>query len=359
MGLMESILRPPLVGIDIGASGIKAVELVHSKTPRLVAYNRVALPVGAVGENGEIVERGALVKALGLLRESGVFTSQRAAVGLPAGGVTIRKISVPQMSAAELRHQLYWEAEQYLPVDVNEVNVDSAIIGPSNLPGQTTPKMDVLLVAARKDTVATYSSLAQEAGWQVSVVDSQPFALGNSFVFNFGYRWKRSAVDVASLVVDLGAGQTKLVIVEGDKTTFSKELTQGGNLCTRWIADALGLSFLEAERTKLSNPEPPVLGIIERFSATLVEEVARAVGQYTSKQTDLGLQGIYLCGGGVHLPGIGPCFEERFSIPVHPLNPIQNIAGAGRALPRQALHELPYLGAVGVGLALRQLGDSQ
>src|SRR4051812_12342045 len=113
MGFLDGILGRPLVGLDIGISGIKAVELSGRRSPRLVAYNRLPLPWDTISADGEINAPDVVVTALRRLFESSGFTSNRVAVGASGPGIITKKISVSKMTPSELRHQLYWEAEQY------------------------------------------------------------------------------------------------------------------------------------------------------------------------------------------------------------------------------------------------------
>jgi type IV pilus assembly protein PilM len=124
MGLMSSFFERQLVGLDIGVSGIKAVEIAGKKTPRLVAYNRLPLPWETISSDGEIRQRETVIAALKKLFTIRAFTTKKVAVGASGNAIITKKISVPRMTAAELNHQLYWEAEQYIPFNINEVNLD-------------------------------------------------------------------------------------------------------------------------------------------------------------------------------------------------------------------------------------------
>lgn len=359
MRLLKSIFAKQLIGLDIGVSGIKAVELSGPKNPRLIAYNRVPLPWDTVSREGEIRRRDYVVSALKKMFEGRCFGSKRVAVGAFGNAIITKKITVPKMTSAELEHQLYWEAEQYIPFDVNEVNLDFAILGLSRTTQSQTPMMDVLLVAAKKDYIQNMKSVVEEAGLIADVIDNQAFALGNSFEFNYSYTLKDDKAAFMNVIVDFGAGSTKISVVEGDKTTFTRELRQSGIGCTQLLSERLGVSLVEAEKLKINDGQNDgVYPIISEFSQSLIDEISRTLDFVATQNTDATLQGVYICGGGSKLIGLSETMAERLSIPVNRLNPIHNVSGSGKKMNTEAIREMNYLGAVAVGLALRQAGDS-
>ncbi len=360
MKWFRSLFERQLVGLDLGVSGIKAAEIQSQKTPRLLAYNRVPLPWGTISPEGEIADRGTVVVALKKLFSSGGFTTKNVAIGLSGNSIMTKKITIAQMKPAELREQLYWEAEQYIPFNVNDVNLDFAVLGASRTQGDNgTPMMDVLLVAAKKDYVHELSQLVQEAGLVPSVLDNQVFALGNAFEFNYGHIVDSNPGGATSVIVDFGAGSTKISVVEGDKTVFTRELRQSGSGCTQLVAERLGIGFGEAEKMKIDEAESDAVApIIAEYVASLTDEVARTLDYSITQSGDNSIQGVYVCGGGSKTSGLFESLEKRLPSPVQPLNAVQNIAGSGRKMSVQAIRELGYLGAVAIGLSLRTTGDA-
>lgn len=359
MKFLTSLLKKPLVGLDIGVSGIKAVELSGRKTPRLVAYNRVPLPRNCISSDGEIRDREMVITALKKLFEARAFSSNKVAVGASGNSVMTKKISVPKMSSNELANQLYFEAEQYIPFSASEVNLDFAVLGPSGGSQTGSGTLDVLLVAAKKDYVANLTQLIEEAGLKAEVIDNQAFALGNAFEFNYGYLTNNAGQGAVSVIIDFGAGSTKISIVEGDKTSFTRDLRQSGISCTQMLGERLGVPFDQAERIKIDDgATPAVRTITGEFIAILVEEITRTLDYYISQSAERSIQGIYVCGGASRLDGLSPALEARLPAPVQPLNPVQNIAGSGKKMNAQAIRELSYLGSVAIGLSLRTTGDA-
>jgi type IV pilus assembly protein PilM len=352
MGIWQ-IFEKSLVGLDIGVSGIKAVELSPEKTRRLMAYNRIPLPFNAISPDGEIKNRDVVIAALKTLFATKEFTSNRVAVAGFGNSIITKKIQVDRMKPEELREQIYWEAEQYIPFDVNDVNLDFAILSSNNI---TTPnKMDVLLVAAKKDYIQSLNEVMEEAGLTVAAIDTQAFALGNSFEFNYGHVVDTSGTTV--VLVDFGAGSTKVSVFEGDKTTFTRDLRQCGLSCSLMLSERLGVSLDEAENLKIKDfSNATVAAILEEFNNLVADEVARTIEFSLTQSADAALDGVYICGGTSRTAGLFPVLEKKLSAPVKKLNPVQNIAGSGRRMNAQAIQEMTFLGTVAIGLGLRTGG---
>jgi type IV pilus assembly protein PilM len=355
VGFLDALFRKSLVGLDIGISGIKAVQLVRQKkSVRLMAYNRIPLPWNAISPDGEIKERAAVVTALKRLFDSRAFSSHSVALGTCGHSVITKKITLPKMKREELSNQIYWEAEQYLPFNPAEVNMDFVILGPSTTSQADTPMMDVLLVAAKKDYIKTLMEITEEAGLRPEIVDNQSFALGNAFEFNYA----QGGGDPTYAIIDFGAGTTKISIVEKDKTTFTRELRQSGSACTSLISERLSIGVDQAERAKIFEPEHALVKpVLAEFVAALVEEIARTLDFYSTQSADRSLDGVYVCGGGSKTQGLIQTLESKISARVSELNPVKKIAGSGKGLKSHVVQEISCLGTVAVGLALRNVGD--
>jgi type IV pilus assembly protein PilM len=354
MGIWQ-LFEKSLVGLDIGVSGIKAVELSPGKSRRLMAYNRIPLPWNTISPDGEIKNREVLINALRALFANKEFTSKKVATAGFGNSIITKKIQVDRMKPEELREQIYWEAEQYIPFDVNDVNLDFAILGSSHT--MVADKMDVLLVVAKKDYIQNLQDLLEEAGLAPTVIDTQSFALGNSFEFNYGHLTDLVPGGNINILVDFGAGSTKVSVFEGDKTTFTRDLRQSGMNCSLMISERLGVSLDEAESLKIHDAEDSgVSALLAEYNTGLAEEVSRTIDFCLSQSVDASLDGVYVCGGGSRAVGLIPLLSSRLTAPVKPLNPVQNIAGSGKRMNAHAIQEMMYLGSVAVGLALRKGG---
>jgi len=358
MSFLDSILKKQVIGLDIGISGIKALELSAEKIPRVIAYNRVPLSWDTISVEGEVRDHKGLVAALKALFEVGNFGSRNVAVSAFGRSIISKRISVPEMSEDELQHQLYFEAEQYLPFNTDEVNLDFAILGPNTQRLESQPQMDVLLVAAKKDAINYLKSLVKESGLVPTLIDTQAFALSNIFEYNYENVMK-GQVSNSVAIIDFGAGSTKVTVIEGNQTAFSREVQYSGTGCSKEISDKLGVSIQEAELLKINNPrEEAVLAVIHEYSNALVDEISRSLDYFMSQSQDASIDGIFVCGGGVLLYGLLDQLNERMPAPVEKLNPLKHIVGSGQKIDSQVLDEISCLGAVAAGLSLRRSGDN-
>lgn len=354
---LKALFARDLIGLDMGVSGIKVVEIKMGKQPRFVAYNRIPLPWGVISSEGKIKNRDVVVSALKKLFKPGHFSSKHVAVAAFGNSIIIKKITVPRMSREELQHQLYWEAEQYIPFDVNEVNLDFAILGPST-GAQGKPQMEILLVAAKKEYIKDLTSVLEEAGLKPDIIDSQAFALGNAFAFSYGEFLTHE--EPCHVIIDFGAGTTKISVLEGSKTVFCRELRQAGIACTEFIAERLRVSFLDGESHKLTKPNAKELKpIIEEFVHTMVDELVRTVDFYLSQVRDRSIQKIYICGGASKLSGLHDLLKERMPAPVERFECTRHLSGTGHKINKRMLEENSLLGAVSIGLAVRKRSDGR
>ncbi|MFM8268945.1 MAG: type IV pilus assembly protein PilM [Pseudomonadota bacterium] len=357
MRFLDTILKKQLVGLDIGISGIKAVEISSDKSPRLLAYNRIPLNWDTISIEGEIKDRSALIQALKKLFAVGNFSSRNVSVGAFGRSIISKRITVPMMTEEELDHQLYWEAEQYIPFNPDEVNLDFAILGPNTQTLAQEPKMDVLLVAAKKDFITLLKSLTKEAGLNPVVIDTQAFALGNAFSFNY-QSWGQEHGCSTSALIDFGAGSTKISVIESQRTTFSRDIQQCGTQCSEIIMDRLGVGLEDAERLKIEKTSEPVIQpILVEYSHLLADEVSKTIDFFLSQATDRSIDAIFVCGGGVNLFGLQEILKEKMPAPIYLLNPLKHILGTGHQVNQVALREIACLGTVAAGLSLRKPGD--
>ena len=170
------------------------------------------------------------------------------AASLSGNAVIVKKISLPIMSDGELAESIYWEAEQYIPFDIQDVNLDYQILDRGDAAsGKGT--MDVLLVAAKKEKIADYTGVIAQAGRAAVVVDVDAFALQNAYEVNYG-------IDPNAVVVLLNAGAsaTNINILQGDQSVFTRDISIGGNAYTEALQRELNLPFEIADALKRGLP---------------------------------------------------------------------------------------------------------
>jgi type IV pilus assembly protein PilM len=344
----------PVLGLDIGSSSVKMVDLepVGSRI-RLRRYGYCPLPPEAIVQgslmnapaiSGAIRESSAAVRGKG----RGVSTS------VSGHSVIVKKISMPAMSEAELEEQIRWEAEQYIPFDINEVNVDYQILQEAGIEGQ----MDVLLVAAKRDLIDDYLNVVSDAGVNLTVLDVDAFAISNAYEHNYE---PSSESNVA--LVDIGASVVTISIMNGNVPVFTRDVSAGGNHYTEEIQKTLNITFEEAESIKqgggagsTSKDVVPqeIEDTIQSVSETLVGEIQRSLDFYRATHSSRPVEKVLLSGGCARTPGLAKLFQSRANVPVEIMDPLRRIELPSSLDQPDAFHDLAPTFAVAIGLALRR-----
>jgi len=234
----------PVVGLDIGSSAVKAVELKPSgKSYKVTAVGVEPIPPDSIVD-GAIIDGTAVADAIKRLFENKAFKSKEVAASLSGNAVIVKKISLPVMTEAELSESIYWEAEQYIPFDIQDVNLDYQILDPGT-GADSKGTMEVLLVAAKKEKIADYTGVIAQAGKVPVVVDVDAFALQNAYEMNYG-----NEPDAVVVLLNAGASAININIVTGDQSLFTRDISIGGNAYTEAVQKELNLPFESAEQLK-------------------------------------------------------------------------------------------------------------
>ena len=353
---LPSIGSKSMVGLDIGSSSVKAVELVSKgkdKEFELTNLGVAPLPNEAIVQ-GAFLNSSAIVEAIREAIEKGKIRSKHVAAAVSGHSVIVKKVSLPSMSRDELEEQIRWEAEQYIPFDVNEVNLDFQILDPDGSDGQ----MDVLLVAAKKDLIDDYVQVITEAGLTPATIDVAAFAVENAFEANYDV----GSGDVVALV-NIGAQVVNINIVSGGAPTFTRDITTAGNQYTEEIQKALSVSFDEAERIKLGGQRKEdnqevvpqeVEHAMQSVTETVIGEISRSLDFYAATTADSRIERVFLAGGTAKVSNFRAAFAERTGHTVEILNPLARMMPTTKFDPDYLDEVAPTLG-VGVGLALRRV----
>lgn len=339
----------PVIGLDIGSSAIKLVEAEKKRGGWVVrSFTSVNLPEDTIVD-GEIVNHAAVVEAIkNLIRESGV-RSRLVATSVAGSSVIIKHISIPKTSPKEVEDQVYWEAEQYIPFDMKEISLDFDIVQEDMGDG----KMDILLVAAKKDFIEKRLATVKESGFQPYVLDVDALAMANVFWENYDM-----TPDNAVVLVDVGASLTKINIVSDSTTIFTRDVAVGGKNLTQEIQNKLGISFQEAEVLKIdacSTGQIPeeVLPLVNAISENVALEIRRSLDFYAASPVQLPITAVFLCGGASRIPGLSNMLSEILGLPIEYLNPFAKVACSGRQFNEEFLAAISSSAAVPLGLALR------
>ena len=357
MQFVPRLRSKSIVGLDIGSSCVKAVEVVSRGDGfELVHLGIAPLPHDAIVD-GAFLNSGAIADAIREAVAKSGTKAKNVAAAVSGHSVIVKKISVPAMTVEELEESIRWEAEQYIPFDVNEVNLDFEVIQH----GDAERPMEVLLVAAKRDLIDDYVNLIGEAGLTPSVIDVAGFAVENAFETNY----EPGPEDVVA-VINIGAQVTNINVVSAGVPAFTRDVSTGGNQYTAEIQRALSISFDEAERIKIGEPSvresqdvvpQEVEQAMRAVTNTLVGEIARSLDFFSATAADTRIQRVVLAGGSARVPGIDTVFRERTGLEVEILNPLHKMMPSNRFDPEFLAQVGPALG-VGIGLALRRVDES-
>jgi type IV pilus assembly protein PilM len=343
-----------LVGLDIGSSAVKAIELKPSgKGYKVGAIAIEPVPPDSIVD-GSIIDSAAVTEAVRRVFAGKAFKAKDVAASLSGNAVIVKKITLPVMSHQELSESIYWEAEQYIPFEITDVNLDYEVIDAGTGPnGNGT--MEVLLVAAKKDKIADYTNVITQAGKTPVVVDVDAFALQNAYEANYG--------PAAGIVVLLNAGASaiNINILSGRNSVFSRDVSMGGNAFTEAVQKELNLEFDGAEQLKKGQPLEganfdAARPALKAMTDNVLLEVEKTFDFYKGTASNDHIDRIVLSGGASRVEGFADALHDRFQAPVERFDPFRQVIYDESRLDIPA-EEMAFVAAVAVGLALRRAGD--
>jgi len=343
-----------LVGLDIGSSAVKAIELKPAgKGYKVAAYASEPIPPDSIVD-GAIIDGAAVVDAIRRAFDTRGIKTKDVAASLSGNAVIVKKIALPSMTDAELSESIQWEAEQYIPFDIQDVNLDYQILNRADVGGKST--MEVLLVAAKKEKIADYTGVIGQAGRVAVVIDVDAFALQNAYEVNYG-------IEAGAVVVllNIGASATNINILDGDQSVFTRDLSIGGNAYTEALQKELNLPFEQADQLKRGvavdgvsfDDARPVLRAV---TENAILEVQKTFDFYRASAASDRISRIVVSGGAARAEGFIDMLGERFQAPVETFDPFKKVAFDAARFKLDAADVAPTA-AVAVGLALRRAGD--
>jgi type IV pilus assembly protein PilM len=351
------LLRRPksLVGLDIGSSAVKAVELKPAgKAYKVSAFGSEPVPPDSIVD-GAIIDGGAVADAIRRLFDGRGIKTKDVAASLSGNAVIVKKITLPVMTEAELAESIYWEAEQYIPFDIQDVNLDYQILDSGTKGGKGT--MDVLLVAAKKEKIADYTGVIAQAGRSAVVVDVDAFALQNAYEVNYGIQ--PGAVIV---LLNAGASATNINILNGDQSVFTRDISIGGNAYTEALQKELNLPFELADQLKRGVAVDGVTfdearPVLRAVSENVMLEIQKTFDFFKATAASDRIDRIMLSGGASRAEGFTEMLTERFEAPVEVLDPFKRVGFDVKKFKVESAADVAPTVAVAVGLALRRVGD--
>jgi len=341
-----------LIGVDIGTSSVKVIQVRKSgKGYHLLKHGVEKLPPQSIVD-GHVMNHGAVVDALRKLFRELKISQREVALSISGNSVIIKKLNLPLMKAEELEEQIQWEAEQHIPFDIPEVELDYNILSENPAAGQ----MDVLLVAAKKDEIQDLVEVVREARLKPLVVDIDAFAIQNVYELNYGY----SVGEIIALL-NVGAEVTTINIVADGISQFTRDISNGGNMITEEIQKQLQVSYEEAEAYKAggtigSHEVVPreVDGIVGNVVDSLAGEIQRSLDFFMATSNKGEVQKIYLTGGTANIAQLRASIERRARVPVELLDPFRRVNYDDRKFNREMLRAQAPQASICLGLALRK-----
>ena len=342
-----------IIGLDIGSRSIKAAEIVETKRgSTLKNFGIIDIAHGAI-EEGTINNPETVAESLQQLFKSSGFHESNVAVSIGGYSVIVKKILVQTMAEEQLQETIHFEAEQYIPFDISDVNLDFQILGES----ESNPnQMNVFLVAAKKEMLDDYINLMNLAGLNPCIIDVESFALQNSFEASYDAQNQ----DVA--LIDIGASKTSLNILKNAASVFMRDVSLGCGQINQKIMSLIECSFEEAEQLKYGNTpdklSPDDLkGIVSSVVADWCTEIRRALDFFYSTYPDDQIKRIVLSGGGANIAEFRKLLATEASTEVEIINPFQNFHIENKKLDDAFIKQVAPQAAVCMGIAMRKVGD--
>src|SRR6202162_1210508 len=336
-----------LVGLDIGSSSIKAVELKSTKAGyELVSFGMEPLAQDTVVD-GAIMDAPQVANAISKIFDTQKIKTKNVGSSVSGHSVIVKRVPLPLMTEEELFDRIPSEASQHIPFDIADVNLSYQLLESMD------SQMDVLLVAVKKDKILNHTNVLAQAGKTPGVVDIDAFALQNCFEVNY----EPDPSQVVALL-NIGASVMNINIVRGWTPLFTRDVSVGGNQYTDALQKELDLSFEDAEKLKMGGTLAGVsdeqrTGILRSGSDILILEIQKTFDFFRATASGENIRRIYVAGGTSRVPGLLDLLKEEFAMPVEELDPFRKIAiNSGRHDESQIRELAPRL-AIAVGLALR------
>jgi len=345
--------KDTLVGLDIGSRSLKAAEISESKRGReLKRFGITELAHGAI-EDGTINDPEAVAESIRQLFKAYNIKERNVAISIGGYSVIVKKIAVQTMDEEQLQETIHFEAEQYIPFDISDVNLDFQILGAN----ETNPnQMNVFLVAAKKEMVNDYVNVANLAGLNPCIVDVEAFALQNIFEANYD-----TGSDNVALI-DIGASKTSLNILKGTNSVFMRDVSLGCMQINQKITSLIDCTYDEAEQLKYGDDSnrlsgDDLKGIISSVVSDWCTEIRRALDFFYSTYPDDQIKRIILSGGGANIAEFRELLAVEASAEVETINPFKNVFVDDDSFDPEFIKQIAPQAAITVGLALRKVND--
>ncbi len=344
-----------VVGLDIGSSSIKLVQLKARKNGEYVLQRVGVEPLSQEAiVDGSIMDSSLVVDAITKLTDETGARGSGYATSVSGHSVIIKKIQIPPMSREELAESIQWEAEQYIPFDINDVRLDYLILSDGDFGADS---MEVLLVAVKRDKVNDYVSVITQSGKTAAIVDLDAFAVQNAYELNYDIPTSKVVA-----LVNMGAAVTTINILARGQTVFWRDLSIGGNDFTEALQREYSLSFDQAERVKRGEQvegcsPAEARPVLDAVSADVAAEIQKTFDFFAATAAEDNVSQLVLSGGCSLTPNLQQVLEEQFGVPTEFIDPLRRVEFSESNFDGQWLRSIAPTLSVAVGLALRKIGD--
>lgn len=343
-----------VVGLDIGSFAIKLVEL----TDRKGQYSLRSLGIEPLSPeaivDGSIMDSSLVVEAIETLVKDHSPRAQGFATSLSGHSVIIKKIELPVMEPDELAESIQWEAEQYIPFDINDVRMDYVLLSDDPY---ASDSMEVLLVAVKREKVNDYTSVISQAGKHPALVDVDAFAIQNAYEINYD-------IDPSRVIalVNMGAGVTTINVLARGRTVFWRDISFGGSHFTDALQREFNLSYDQAESFKrgsaVDGHEPEdAQAVLEGVATEMAGEIQKTFDFFSATSGESAVDQLVLSGGCSMTPGLVEVLSERLGVFIERMDPLRNIQVKDTDFDPEFVASIAPMLAVSVGLAVRRVGE--
>jgi len=337
-----------LVGLDIGSSSVKAVELKQSKAGyELVSFGMEPLAQDIVVD-GSIIDSNAVATAIANMFDAQKIKTKSVATSLSGHSVIVKPhVNMPSMTDEELYDRIHAEAGQYIPFDIAEVNLSYQVVDANEA------QLDVLLVAVKKDKILNHTNVLAQAGKTPTVVDIDAFAIQNAFEANYDLDPGQTVA-----LLNVGASLMNINILRDGVPLFTRDVSVGGNQYTDALQKELDLSYEDAEKLKQGESLPGVneeqkASVLRSVSDILILEIQKTFDFFRATASGENIQRIYVAGGACKVQGLMDLLREEFSVPVEEMDPFRKVVINPGQHNEYMVRQLAPRLAIAVGLALR------
>ncbi len=332
-------------GLDIGSGMIKLVVVDHSKSdPEIIKVATSPLVPDAIVD-GEVMDPALVADTIQSLVQSAGLKSKQVVAAVGGHDVIIKRIQMDRMSRDDAREVIRWEAEQHVPFDMENVQLDFQILDPE----ETTPQMSVLLVAAKRELIDNRLNLLADAGLAPSVVDVDAFALFNAFE-----RSHPDGLDGLVALVNVGHETTNLNLLEDGLPVLVRDIPFGSRKMREALQRDRGLTAEQAEDlVQGRRADAAVASLLGEKIEELAVGIERAAA-FIVAQSGGAITRVYVCGGGARVPGLIEALGTRMGVRTEVANPLERITVRPEVSQNEPLDDIAPMLMLPVGLALRQ-----